>query len=206
MGDITLVSLPKSVENLQLPDPALVQYYSDLENRIIWLDDAVEEETLYIVKYILQWNQEDRYIAPDERKPIKLFIFSPGGDLNVNNTLVDTIALSKTPVYGYNMGNAYSAAAYILLACHKRFTLPRSKLLFHQGSGAFSGTYAEILPSVLAYQAEVEKLASFICERTSYTQEEVSENIISDWYISAEEGVEHGVYDAIIESVGDLLP
>ena len=46
--DVTLVSLPKSVENLQLPDPALVQYYSDLENRIIWLDDEVGEDTLYI--------------------------------------------------------------------------------------------------------------------------------------------------------------
>lgn len=204
--DVTLVSLPKSVENLQLPDPALVQYYSDLENRILWLDDSVEEETLYIVKYILQWNQEDKNTPPHLRKPIKLFIFSPGGDLSVNNSLVDTITLSKTPVYGYNMGNAYSAAAYILLSCHKRFTLPRSKLLFHQGSGTFSGTYAEILPSVMAYQAEVERLTAFVCNRTTYTAEEVAENIISDWYITAEEGVAHGVYDAIVNDVNDLLP
>lgn len=204
--DVTLVSLPKSVENLQLPDPALVQYYSDLENRILWLDDSVEEETLYIVKYILQWNEEDKNTPPHLRKPIKLFIFSPGGDLSVNNSLVDTITLSKTPVYGYNMGNAYSAAAYILLSCHKRFTLPRSKLLFHQGSGTFSGTYAEILPSVMAYQAEVERLTAFVCNRTTYTAEEVAENIISDWYITAEEGVAHGVYDAIVNDVNDLLP
>lgn len=204
--DVTLVSLPKSVENLQLPDPALVQYYSDLENRIIWLDDEVGEDTLYITKYILQWNQEDKHLSPEERKPIKLFIFSPGGDLSVNNSLIDVITLSKTPVYGYNMGNAYSSAAYILLSCHKRFTLPRSKLLFHQGSGAFSGTYAEILPSVLAYQAEIEKLTHFVCERTSYTEEEVAENIVSDWYITAQEGLEHGVYDAIVDSIADLLP
>lgn len=204
--DLTLVSLPKSVENLQLPDPALVQYYSDLENRIIWLDDSVEEDTLYIVKYILQWNKEDKGTPPHLRKPIKLFIFSPGGDLSVNNSLVDAITLSKTPVYGYNMGNAYSAAAYILLSCHKRFTLPRSKLLFHQGSGTFSGTYAEILPSVMAYQAEVERLTAFVCDRTTYTAEEVAENIISDWYITAEEGVAHGVYDAIVNDVNDLLP
>lgn len=104
------------------------------------------------------------------------------------------------------MGNAYSAAAYILLSCHKRFTLPRSKLLFHQGSGTFSGTYAEILPSVMAYQAEVERLTAFVCDRTTYTAEEVAENIISDWYITAEEGVAHGVYDAIVNDINDLLP
>lgn len=199
------VEIPKAVENLQLPDPGLLQYYQDLENRIIWLDTEVCEDCLYLIRYILKWNQEDKDLPVESRKPIRLLFFSPGGDLEVNNALIDTITLSKTPVWGINIGRSYSAAAYILLSCHKRYCLPRAQLLLHQGSGAFSGTYAEILPQVMAYQEQVEKLAGFVEEKTSYTKEEIEENIVSDWYITAEEGLEKGVYQGIISDISELL-
>ena len=138
--------LPAGLENLQLADPTLCLFYKNLEQRIIWLDQEVDEQCLDIIRHILRWNQEDKDIDPADRKPIRFFFFSPGGDLEVNNALIDTIKLSKTPVWGINVGRCYSAAAYIFLACHKRYCLASSQLLLHQGSGAFSGTYQEILP------------------------------------------------------------
>lgn len=195
------INIPKLAENIQLPDPELLSFYKNLEKRIFWLDEEVNEYSLELIKYIIKWNEEDKDIEPEARKPIKIFFFSPGGDLEVNNALIDTIQLSLTPVWGINIGRSYSAAAYIFLACHRRYVLPRAQLLLHQGSGTFSGTYQEILPQVMAYQAQIEALAHFVASRTIYTEEEIEENITSDWYITVQEGLEKGVYD---EKVNDM--
>ncbi len=195
------ITIPKMVENLQLPDPTLLFYYQNLEKRIFWLDEEVSDYTLDLIKYIIKWNEEDDKLIPEERQPIKIFFFSPGGDLEVNNSLIDTIQLSLTPIWGINMGKSYSAAAYIFLACHKRFTLPRAQLLLHQGSGTFSGTYQELLPQVMAYQQQIEDLATFVASRTKYSEDEIAENITSDWYISVDEGLEKGVYHEVIEDM-----
>lgn len=195
------INIPKDIENLQLPDPTLLFFYNNLKKRIFWLDEEINEYSLDLIKYIIRWNEEDNGIDPKDRKPIKIFFFSPGGDLEVNNALIDTIQLSKTPIWGFNIGKSYSAAAYIFLSCHKRFTMPRAQLLLHQGSGAFSGTYQEILPQVMAYQVQITGLAEFVASKTSYTQEEIEENITSDWYITVPEGLEKGVYHECIEDM-----
>lgn len=197
--------LPAGLENLQLADPSLALFYNDLEQRIIWLDQEVDETCLDIIRNILRWNQEDKDKAPKDRKPIRLFFFSPGGDLEVNNALIDTITLSKTPIWGINVGRCYSAAAFIFLACHKRYCLASSQFLLHQGSGAFSGTYQEILPQVMAYQEQIEKLAEFVAERSTYEMEEIAANITSDWYITADEGLEHNIYTKKVDCIEDLL-
>ena len=199
------IAIPREVENLQLPDPTLLFFYQNLEKRIFWLDEEVSDYTLDLIKYIIKWNEEDDALEPEQRQPIKIFFFSPGGDLDVNNALIDTIQLSVTPVWGINMGRSYSAAAYIFLSCHKRYTLPSAQLLLHQGSGAFQGTYQEIFPQVLTYQGQVENLATFVSSRTKYTEDEVAENITSDWYISVQEGLEKGVYDEVVNDISLLF-
>ena len=94
MDNITL-QIPQPLENMNLPNPELLTYYSDLEKRIIWLEEEVTECTLEFVRKIIEWNREDEMngLEPKDRKPIKIFFFSPGGDLDVNYALIDTIRL-----------------------------------------------------------------------------------------------------------------
>ena len=96
--EYTNIIIPKAVENCQLPDPELRNYYVDLENRIFWLDEEVTPFLLELVKYIVRWNADDeKWNTPvEERKPIRIFFFSPGGDLDINYALIDTIKMSKT--------------------------------------------------------------------------------------------------------------
>ena len=197
--------IPKDVENLQLPSPELVTYYQDLDNRCIWLEDEIADETLEIGKKIIYWNREDRGLEPDQRKPIKIFFFSPGGSLDVYRTLGDIIRLSDTPVYGYNMGVAYSAAAFMFLYCHKRYMLPTAIFLFHYGSAKLNGDYEQIIASVVEYQNQVGELSSVIIENTLYTEEEVSEKITGEWYIRKDEALEKEVCHAIIDDMSLLL-
>lgn len=201
-----LVSIPKNAENLALPDPDLLIYFQELEERCIWLDDEITPElTLAIAKQILVWNREDKAIRADERKPIKIFFFSPGGDLDTSNALIDAVKLSVTPIWGINMGQCASGAAFTFISCHKRFMTPRSYFLFHQGSGAFSGSFSEVCYQIEEYQNAIERLTSFMVEHTKYKEEEVLENIQGEWYIHAEEAISRGVCDVIIKDFSEIV-
>ena len=205
MTDPMIIQIPSEIENVQLPTPELLTFYKDKEYRCLWIDDEINNLSLEICRLIIQWNREDEILSINNRTPIKLFFFSPGGDLDVNYTIIDTIKMSKTPVYGINMGSCCSAAAYIYLACHKRFMLPHSYFLFHQGSSQMSGTYGEIVAAMEAYQGQVNELSSFMKERTNYTLDEITDNIVGEWYVRKDEAIEKGVCHQIVDDMAILL-
>ena len=206
MDNITL-NIPQPLENMNLPNPELLTYYSDLEKRIIWLEEEVTECTLEFVRKIIEWNREDEMngLEPKDRKPIKIFFFSPGGDLDVNYALIDTIRLSKTPVYGINIGRCCSAAAYIYVSCHHRYMMNHSYFVFHQGSSQLSGSYNEVVAIMNDYQGQVAELSNLMKERTLYTEEEIMDNIVTEWYVRKEEALEKGVCHEIINDISVLL-
>lgn len=204
MNEVYL-TIPSQIENLQLPDPDLLSYYKDLEKRHIWLEEEINEDTLEIIRKIIEWNREDLNKEIADRVPIKLFFFSPGGDIDVNYALIDTIRMSKVPVYGVNIGRCCSAAAYIYLSCHKRYVLPHSYFIFHQGSGRFEGSYAEIASQIEDYQSQVAELAVFMKDRTLYTEEEITDNIVTEWYVRKDEALEKGICHEIVTDISVLL-
>ena len=74
MEDI-LLQIPQPIENLALPNPELLTYYKDLGKRIFWLEDEVNEQTLEIIRKIIEWNREDKGLEVKDREPIKIFFF-----------------------------------------------------------------------------------------------------------------------------------
>lgn len=198
------ISIPESA-NYQLPDAGLLQYYKDLDNRAYSLIGEVDDNLLDFVSKIIEWNREDRGKPIEEREPIKFFINSPGGNLDTYECVRDVIEMSKTPVIAINMGNAYSAAALLFLSCHKRYMMPSSTLLLHKGSCSMAGDYNNFINSVNEYQRQVEEFVDNISKKTNYDKKEIEKNISTDWYISAEEAVEHGAADKIVEDIDELL-
>ena len=198
------IAIPKSVENLQLPDAALITYYKNLENRILWLDSEVDDYFLEYGKYILQWNQEDAGKPIEERKPIRLLFFSPGGSLDINNAMIDIIKQSKTKVIGINMGIAQSAGAFIYLACHERLTMPKAGFLLHRGSGNFGGTYDEIICQVMEYQRQMEELEKYVLANTKLDEETFADNFGTEWFISAKDAVDYGIAHKIITDIDEI--
>lgn len=200
------ITIPKDIENLMLPDPELLSYYKNLDDRVIWLDTEVDYSVIELERMILKWNREDKGIQIGERKPIKMFIFSPGGDLDINNSFISLIKLSKTPVWSINVGVAASAAAYISMACHRRLALPGSQYLLHQGSADnISGTFEQVVSCVSDYQTKIEDLFKYIIANSNITEEVLEENFGGEWYISAEEAVELGICDKVITDLDEIL-
>ena len=199
------IIIPKAIENVQLPDPELRNFYVDLEHRTFWLDEEVTPYLLELIKYIVRWNAEDAATPIEERQPIRIYFFSPGGDLDINYALIDTIKMSKTPVIGINIGQCASAAAYIFLSCHKRYMLPHAYFILHQGSGTLSGTFEQICAQMEDYQQQVEELSAFVLEHTTYSEEAVAEKIVGEWYIRKDEALENGVVHGVVNDVSMLF-
>lgn len=191
--------------NLQLADPSLVQYYHDLANRSIWIDGEINVSTLDIVSKIIRWNREDKGKPINERKPIKLFFLSPGGDLEIEEAVVSTIRLSQTPVWGIAMGMVASAASLIYLSCHKRFALPNTYLIIHQGSAQMGGNYDQMVAAMKDYEKQIERMTKFYIENTDYTEDEIRTNIKTDWYVRGEELLERKLITNWVSTIDELL-
>lgn len=201
-----LVEIPKELEDIKLPSPELITYYKNFNDRILWLDTDVDDCWLEFSRNIIQWNKEDKDVPIEKRKPIKLMFFSYGGSLDVNNAIVDTIKLSKTPVWGVNVGQACSAGCFIYLACSKRFSFPNATFLIHQGGGdGFSGTYSQVVAAVMEYQRKIEELEKYLKENTNIPEDILSENITTEWFLSANEAISYGICHKIVTSLDEIL-
>lgn len=203
--DFVNVLIPHEAANLQLPDEELLNYYTDLENRILWIDDEICDLSLLYVRNILNWNRQDRDIPIDQRKPIKILFHSVGGDVDMQDMISSIISLSKTPVIGIAMGMVASAASYIFLHCHKRYMLKTSYFLFHKGSIGVNGNATDVLSLMADYEKQLEILVNRIIEMTTFTSKEVFDNMSKDWYIRSSLALEKGVVDGIIEDIEVLL-
>lgn len=202
------IYIPESVENLQLPSPELRTFYQNLiENRTIWFDTEVDDYYLEYGRYIIDFNRQDKDIPPEERKPIKLMFMSPGGDLDINNAMIDLIELSKTPVYGYNINIAASAACFMFMACHKRFALPQSSFLLHKGStDNMAGTYDQVASAMDEYERLIGELALFILNHSKIDEETLAKNLGGEWYVTAKKAMEeYGFVDEIVTDIDMLL-
>lgn len=201
----SLLQSEDSSPSMQLPDPRLLSYYRNREARTLWLDDEVTEESaLGLVRAILEYNREDADIPVEERVPIKLLIFSYGGDALSCLSLIDTIEASKTPVHTVNMGAAMSAALLILLAGHKRYCLPRSTALAHSGSGGTGGTYEQTEAQMKDYQRFVKLMRDYIMERTNIDKKTMDKNKSREWFLYAEDQVKYHVVDEIVSSTDQI--
>ena len=199
--EFALPLLPDTA-NLQLADPSLVNFYSDLQNRTYWLNDEINNYTFDLVQYLIRWNREDAGLPIEKRKPIRIIIDCPGGHLSVSETVSNLIKMSKTPVYGIALGYVASGASVIYLSCHKKFALPNSVFVLHKGScNGVSGTYDEIVAFARDYEKQIETLIEFYINNTKYTEAEIEENIQTDWYIRTKEAKEKGIIDEIITDI-----
>lgn len=206
--NLTEILLTQNSEaNLQLPDPSLLSFYKQLEERILWVDYEIDESLLDVTKQILLWNIEDKGFKVEDRIPIKIFIFSPGGNLAETMHACSIIQASKTPIYTYNMGLAMSGGFLLLISGHEghRYTLPYARAMTHSGSGFVGGTTSQARDAMDDYQAQVDDMTDFILKNTGISKQQFSKRRDRDWYMGAEEQVKYGVVDNIITDIGEII-
>lgn len=159
-------------------------------------DALVEEATLYI----MQWNKEDRdrKIAPENRKPIYIYLNSPGGDITYGLAFMSTIRSSITPIITIVLGMAASMASYIPMVSTKAYAFEDSTICLHDGSVGVMQTRRKA-NDVMSYVDRCsERMDKIVLQNTKITQEKLDEIADKEYYIFADEAKELGIIDAII--------
>lgn len=199
-----LLSIPQSVANMQLPDPDLRDYYLDEQNRIYWVDTQIDDSTLGLVKFIIRCNKEDVGKSVEERKRILIMIDSPGGSVEVEQSIIGAIKISKTPVWTCCYCTAYSAAADLLACGHKRFALPFVNIMFHAGSGKYEGTQAQIDSAKKFFDKMNKKVNDEVYVRVNFDSKTKKKLKTDDVYMDENEALSFGVIDEIITDLDTL--
>lgn len=207
MNETFSLEIPRELENLQLPNPSLLDYYKDVETRAFWLEGEVGFETLELVKTIMRINHEDARlkIPVEDRVPIRIFIDTPGGHTQVMRSLIGAINISKTPVYTIVYCSAMSAGSYILAAGHKRFAFPNSIILVHSGNLGYQGTVEQVESAKKFFDKLDKSDNETFLSHTSVNAKELKRKGAVDWYMTAEEALKYGVIDRIIESFDEVM-
>ena len=203
--EIQELIMPKDLENLQLPDPGLLDYYQLAEKRIFYIDYEIDMAILAIQRDIILINIADKDIPVEERIPIKILIDCPGGLLSETMSVASTMVQSKTPIITINMADAYSGGAILLMAGHKRYAMPYSKAMLHTGSGGTSGTFEQTEEQQKMYKRQVEDMGKFILARTGMDEKVFKRNKTKDWYMSTEDQIKYGLVHGIADNVFDIL-
>lgn len=200
-----LAEVPESIANLQLPDPELRDYYRDEQDRIFWVDDAIDDNLLGLVKMIIRCNKEDKDIPVEDRKPIKVFVDSPGGDVQSLWTTIKAIEISKTPIWTINLCSAYSAAADLMASGHRRFALPGTNFMVHNGSCNYGGQVDQVESMKKYFDKLGKKITDNFLARTKVDPKIFKKKAVSDWFFDENEALEMGVIDETISSFDVLF-
>jgi ATP-dependent Clp protease protease subunit len=172
--------------------------YSRLLNeRIVMLGAPVDDQVAnVVVAQLLHLESED------PGKDINLYINSPGGSAYAGLAIYDTMQFIKPDVSTICVGMAMSMGAILLCggAPGKRFALPNSKMMIHQGSAGFEGSPADIEIHAKEVLSLRRRVAEILAEHTRLSVEQVEEDIDRDRFMSSEEAKAYGVIDEVITS------
>lgn len=172
-----------------------------LRDRIIFLGEDVNPTSAsLVIAQLLFLESED----PD--KEIFLYINSPGGSITDGMGIVDTMNYIKCPVTTICVGLAASFGAVLLANGEKgkRFATPNSEILIHQPliggqGGGISGQATEIKIHADHMIRTRQKLNKLLSEKTGQSIETIERDTERDHYMSAQEALEYGLIDGIMD-------
>jgi ATP-dependent Clp protease, protease subunit len=166
-----------------------------LRERIVFLGTEVSDQSANLIVAQLLFLEAEE---PDE--DIRLYVNSPGGDAYAGFAIYDAMQFVKPDVQTYAIGMAMSAGALILAggAAGKRYVLPNSKVMIHQGSGGFRGTPADIQIAAREILALTRRYGEILAKHANRDVEQVMRDIDRDRFLGPDEAVAYGLADHVL--------
>jgi ATP-dependent Clp protease protease subunit len=185
------------VESTNRGERAYDIYSRLLRDRIIILGTPVDDQIANLISAQLLFLDHDN---PDQ--DIMMYIDSPGGSVYHGLFIYDTMQSITADVRTYACGLTASMGAVILAAGSpgKRYALPNSKVLIHQGSSGFRGAIADLEVQAEETMKVVNRMIDIMALHTGQPRERVKQDTERDKYLTAEEAVEYGLVDHVLES------
>lgn len=189
--------VPMVVESTNRGERAYDIYSRLLRDRIIILGTPVDDQIANLISAQLLFLDHDN---PDQ--DIMMYIDSPGGSVYHGLFIYDTMQSITADVRTYACGLTASMGAVLLAAGEpgKRYALPNSKVLIHQGSSGFRGAIADLEVQAEETMKTVNRMIEIMALHTGQPFERVKADTERDKYLTADESVEYGLVDHVLES------
>ena len=180
----------------------------------ILINEEIEQDIIEkVVMQIMHYNTEDDELEEDsgicshcktlsyDRKsvPILLYINSNGGCAEEMLSVISAIETSRTPVWTYVLGKAYSAGSIISMCGHKRLAQKHSRFMIHHMYTEMHGSLPHLV-SKCHDGLEVQSIVNqIICSKTNITEEDIEKYTMGkNWTFGSSKALELGVIDLII--------
>src|SRR5689334_18437212 len=172
-----------------------------LRERIIFLgqpvDDAIANQ---ICAQLLLLSAED------SSRDINLYINSPGGSVTAGMAIFDTMELIECDVATWSLGLSASMGQFLLSAGArgKRYALPHTRILMHQGSAGLGGTASDIKIQAEQWNLTKQEMTELIAQHTGQSIEQIAKDSDRDRWFTAQEALEYGFVDHIVRRASEV--
>jgi ATP-dependent Clp protease, protease subunit len=188
--------IPMVIERTARGEREFDIYSRLLNERIIFLGTPIDDQVAnLIVAQLLHLESQDA------DKDISIYINCPGGSIYSGLAIYDTMQFVKPQISTICVGIAMSMGSLLFAggAKGKRFSLPNSRLLIHQPSAGFEGQSTDIeihAREILNIRRRIDEIYAL---HTGQTYDQVHEDMERDRFFKADEAVEYGLIDRVIE-------
>jgi ATP-dependent Clp protease protease subunit len=193
--------VPMVVEQTGRGERAYDIYSRLLKDRIVFIGLPIDDTVANLVIAQMLFLQ-----AEDSERDIYLYINSPGGVISAGLAIYDTMQYISNDVATICMGQAASMAAVLMAAgaAGKRSALPHSRIMIHQPLGGSQGQAAmiEIYAKEILYMRD--RLNEILASHTGQPVKKISKDTDRDFFMSAEEALDYGIVDKVIEKRTEL--
>lgn len=167
-----------------------------LKDRIIFLATPIDDHVAGLIVAQMLFLE-----TQDPEKEIYFYINSPGGYVTAGLAIYDTMQYIKPPVVTVCVGMAASMAAVLLAGGHKgkRLILPHSRVMIHQPWGGAQGQATDIEIEAKEISRLKRMLNEILAKHTGQPLKKIERDTDRNFYMSAEEAVEYGIVDKIVE-------
>ena len=189
--------VPMVVETSGRGERAYDIYSLLLKNRIIFLGSAINDQVAnLVVAQLLYLSRED------PESGIQMYINSPGGQVYSGMAIYDTMRMIPNKISTVAVGVAASFGTVLLAAGAKgqRYALPHATIHMHQPLSGAQGQASDIAIQAKEILRLKERLNEILAESTGQSVETIIQDTDRDFYMSAEQAVEYGLVDKVLEA------
>ncbi|MCC7447291.1 MAG: ATP-dependent Clp protease proteolytic subunit [Anaerolineae bacterium] len=174
-----------------------------LKERVVFVGAAINDQLANLVVAQLLWLDRE-----DPASEIKMYIQSPGGEVNAGFAIYDTMQLIHAPVSTYAIGLTASFGTILLTAGTKgrRFAMPNATIHMHQPLGGAQGQASDLVIQANEIIRKRERLNRILMEATGQPQEVIERDTDRDFYMDAHKAVTYGLIDVVLEPLPARSP
>ena len=167
-----------------------------LKDRIIWMGEEVKDEMANRI-----CAQMLMLAAEDPKKDIWLYINSPGGSITAGMAIYDTMQLIEPDVATVGLGMCASMGQFLLSSGTKgkRLALPNAEIMIHQPSAGTQGQITDMGLHLKRLEVVKRRMNRILAANTGRSVEEVTADCERDNFMTAEEALQYGLIDKVIE-------